>query len=198
MVTTMTHVKKIQRLLRQKSVLGALVLGLCTACGGGDDPLEIPGDQQYPGGATPMPMGGETPSGMMAPGGDDMPPGGTPGNTSVLCDLLPNGDPQNRAGGQYYQLFTDTVNDSLITSCGSRGGCHATSENGFWLQGYDDPCSAEANFLMVQAYINFVDPDTSPMLTAPYDPEHNGYQIYTGRADPRFVELRNWVLLAFE
>ena len=51
---------------------------------------------------------------------------------------------------------------------------------------------------MTQAYINFSDSSLSPILTAPYDPEHAGYMVYIGRSDERFIELRDWVLLAFE
>jgi hypothetical protein len=141
-----------------------------------------------------MDIGGMDVSGMDI-GGMDI--GGGGGNTDVFCDLLPNGDPQNRADGLYYDQFANEVNNSLSMSCG-RSGCHDTARNGFWLQASDDPCAIPANFLMTQAYINFVNADQSPILTAAYDPDHSGYQIYTGRSDPRFVALRNWVLLAFQ
>jgi hypothetical protein len=145
-----------------------------------------------------MPVGGAPVGGEMM-GGDPMPEmGGDPGSTDVLCDLLPNGDPQNRAQGQYYALFETEINPSLQLSCSSRNGCHATPDNGFWLQDSDDPCSVPANFLMTQAYINFANANESPILKAPYDPEHSGYMIYTGRTDARFIALRNWILLAFE
>lgn len=144
-----------------------------------------------------MDVGGE-PAGEMA-GEVAGEPAGTPGggDTVVFCDLLPNGDPQNRADGLYYQTFEEDINNKLTMGCGS-SGCHGTPMNGFWLQASADPCAIPANFLMTQAYINFAEPDESLILTAPYDPEHSGHDVYTGRSDPRFVALRNWVLLAFQ
>lgn len=144
-----------------------------------------------------MEVGGDPMGGMEMMGG--MEPAGTPGggDTTVLCDLLPNGDPQNRADGLYYEQFANEINGSLSQSCGS-SGCHGTPMNGFWLQSSNDPCAVPANFLMIQAYINFANPDESLVLTAPYDPDHEGSDIYTGRSDQRFIDLRNWILLAFE
>ena len=136
-------------------------------------------------------MGGEMMGGMPVPGGNEG------GNTQILCDLLPNGDPQNRANGQYYEVFENEINPILTNSCGS-GGCHATSENGFWLQTSNESCSVSGNFLMTQAYINFANPNQSPILEAPYDPYHSGYAIFTGRTDVRFIAIQSWVLLGFE
>ena len=139
-----------------------------------------------------IPNGGEmVMGGEMAMGGNDGE------NTQIFCDLLPNGDPQNRAEGRYYEVFDNEVNTILTASCG-RSGCHATSANGFWLQAADLPCSVPANFLMTQAYINFSNPNESPLLEAAYDPYHSGYTIFTGRTDPRFISLQTWVLLGFE
>ena len=119
------------------------------------------------------------------------------GNAEILCELLPNGDPQQRADGQYYDVFEAEVNTILTTSCG-RGGCHAGPENGFWLQPLSDPCSVPGNFLMTQAYIDFTNPNTSPILEAPYDPSHSGEGIFTGRTDPNFITVQSWILLGFE
>jgi hypothetical protein len=140
------------------------------------------------------PMGGEPMGGEPM----DIDPGGGENDTSIFCDLLPNGDPQNRADGLYYEQFAEEINTSLSNSCAGRNGCHNTPTPGFWIQPSSEICAIPANFLMIQAYINFVDVDNSPILTAPYDPNHSGYQIYIGRSDPEFVALRNWVLLAFE
>ena len=122
---------------------------------------------------------------------------GTNGDPNILCDLLPNGDPQNRANGAYYQVFRDEANGILTNSCGS-SGCHASPENGFWLRGEEEICSVESNFLVTQTYINFADPNRSPILEAAYDPYHSGYTIFTGRNDPRFITLQSWILLGFE
>ena len=119
------------------------------------------------------------------------------GNTELLCDLLPNGDPQQRSDGQYYSVFETEINTILTSSCG-RSGCHASSENGFWLQPQSDPCSVPGNFLMTQAYIDFVNFNNSPILEAPYDPYHSGYTIFTGRTDERFIAIQSWILLAFQ
>ena len=140
------------------------------------------------------PVGGDSMGGDLT-GGDSM---GGNRDTSVLCQLLPNGDPQNRADGLYYQQFENEINESLTSTCANGGGCHETSMYGFWLQPQSDPCSVPANFLLTQAYINFAEPDASPMLNAAYDPAHSGYMIFVGRSDPDFIALRNWVLLAFE
>lgn len=150
----------------------------------------VPDDVPTPAGEE---MGGDPLGGEM---GGDTPVGGS--STSIFCELLPNGDPQNRADGQYYEVFAEDVNASLITSCASRGGCHQTSTNAFWLQQLDAECSTQANFLMTQSYIDFTNYDASPILTAPYDPEHEGYMIFQGRDDPRFRLLRNWIILAFQ
>ena len=119
------------------------------------------------------------------------------GYAEVLCDLLPNGDPQQRADGQYYSVFETEINTILTSSCG-RSGCHANSENGFWLQPQSDPCSVPGNFLMTQAYIDFRNFNNSPILEAPYDPYHSGYTIFTGRTDERFIAIQSWILLAFQ
>ena len=145
-----------------------------------------------PTGGDPMggdPMGGDLVGGAPAGGDED---------TSVFCQLLPNGDPQNRADGLYYQQFENEINELLTSTCANGGGCHESSTRGFWLQPQSDPCSVPANFLLTQAYINFAEPDASPMLSAAYDPAHSGYMIFVGRSDPDFITLRNWVLLAFE
>lgn len=145
-----------------------------------------------------IPSGGEMVVGGEMMVGGEMVVGGNEGeNTQIFCDLLPNGDPQNRAEGRYYEVFDNEVNTILTASCG-RSGCHATSANGFWLQAADLPCSVPANFLMTQAYINFSNPNESPLLEAAYDPYHSGYTIFTGRTDPRFISLQTWVLLGFE
>jgi hypothetical protein len=156
-----------------------------------DDQIQcIPDEVPTPAGEE---MGGDPVGGDI---GGDTPVGGS--STSIFCDLLPDGDPQDRADGQYYQVFQDEVNASLITSCASRGGCHQTATHAFWLQQLDAECSTQANFLMTQSYIDFTNYDTSPILTAPYDPEHQGYMIFQGRDDPRFRLVRNWIILAFQ
>ena len=141
-------------------------------------------------------MAGEEPGGMISGETDPGPSGGS-GDPSVLCDLLPNGDPQNRADGQYYEVFVNEANEILTRSCGS-GGCHGTPMNGFWLRAANETCAIESNFLMTQAYINFANPNRSPILEAAYDPYHSGYTIFTGRTDPRFITLQSWILLGFE
>ena len=140
-------------------------------------------------------MAGQEVAGDMAGevAGQGMPEEGS----EILCNLLPNGDPQQRANGEYYTVFEEQVNGILTTSCGG-SGCHASPNNGFWLQAESEPCSVPGNFLMTQAYIDFSNPNTSPILEAPYDPAHSGYTIFTGRTDPRFITIQSWILLAFE
>ena len=131
----------------------------------------------------------------MGPGGDDVGPGGN--ETSVLCDLLPNGDPQNRANGEYYSRFEMEVNPILIRSCGG-SGCHSGPDNGFWIIDDSDPCSVPANFLTSQVYIRFDSPDNSPILSKPIDPTHSGFRVFPlGQSDPGYISIRNWLLLAF-
>jgi hypothetical protein len=150
-----------------------------------------------------VPVGGQEMAGNMAGdmAGDmagNMAGQGLPEERSeILCNLLPNGDPQQRANGEYYNVFEEQVNGILTTSCGG-SGCHASPDNGFWLQAESEPCSVPGNFLMTQAYIDFSNPNTSPILEAPYDPAHSGYTIFTGRTDPRFITIQSWILLAFE
>jgi hypothetical protein len=118
---------------------------------------------------------------------------GTDVNNQLACDLLPNGDPQNRGNGAYYQTFVDEINNILIVGCGT-AGCHNTPNNGFWIQ-RDLACSVESNFLTSQLYITPSQVDFSPLLARAFDPDHAGYRIFgAGMSDPAFIRLRNWVI----
>ncbi len=119
------------------------------------------------------------------------PPGPAEG---VPCEGLPTGDPLNRPG--IYETFEADIHDLLVTSC-AESICHGTPAAGgrYWLD-TESSCAVQWNFMVSLSFIDYSDPDRSPLTGLPVSADHGGRQVFNGRDDPRFTQLLAWVRAA--
>lgn len=115
-----------------------------------------------------------------------------PGTIGVPCEGLPSSDPLDRPG--FYEDFDANINDLLIGGCGE-SVCHGTPNAGgrYWVA-TESACATEWNFAHALNFIDYANPDRSPLSEQPVSPNHGGREVFSGRADPRFVVLRNWII----
>lgn len=120
--------------------------------------------------------------------------GGGGSGGGVPCDALPVGDVLDRHP-DYWRRFEEEINPMMLESC-TGGGCHEIAGNGggLWLRG-GGACDLRWNFLTVHWFIDPRDPPQSPLLTQPVNPLHGGREVFHGRADPRYGQLKLWIEL---
>lgn len=151
-----------------------------------------------PGCDDPDPMPG--PDVGVDPPDEGMPP--PPVGPRPPCDALLGPDGNGGARSMQFRAEFEepdfegvTLNDLLIGSCANNGTCHAIAGEGgdYWLVPGTDECSIEWNFVTTQIYIDWLNPERSPLLARPTMDEHGGRNVYRGMDDARRGRLLTWI-----